>query len=62
VYNSGLYSRIKVKCNLFLDNVHAPPQALTFEELNNHVFPMLLALGPHAQADPTLLYKVLMIC
>eukprot|EP00090_Calanus_glacialis_P000154 TRINITY_DN1009_c0_g1_i2.p1 TRINITY_DN1009_c0_g1~~TRINITY_DN1009_c0_g1_i2.p1 ORF type:complete len:1411 (-),score=541.96 TRINITY_DN1009_c0_g1_i2:289-4521(-) len=60
--HSGLCSRIKVKCHQPLDNVHAPPQALTFDDLKKHVFPMLLALGPHAQADPTLLYKVLRIC
>ena len=60
--NSGLCSRIKVKSHPPLDNEHAPPQAVSFEDLKKHVFPMLLALGPHAQADPTLLYKVLRIC
>merc|ERR1719347_549001 len=60
--NSGLCSRIKVKTHQPLDNEHAPPQAKTFEDLKTHVYPMLLALGPHAQADPTLLYKVLRIC
>jgi hypothetical protein len=52
----------KIKCNLPLDNVHDPPQALTFQDLKKHVFTMLLALGSHAQEDPKLLYKVLRIC
>merc|ERR1719347_554172 len=60
--NSGLCSRIKVKTHQPLDNEHAPPQAKTFEDLKTHVYPMLLALGPHAQADPTLLYKMLRLC
>lgn len=60
--HSGLCSRIKFKSHKPLDNDYAPPQATTFEDLKTYVFPMMLALGPHAQTDPTLLYKILRIC
>ena len=60
--HSGLCARIKVKTYKPLESEFAPKQAKTFEDLKKHVFPMLLALGPHAQSDPTLLYKILRLC
>ena len=44
-----------------LANKSAPKPAETFEEFQETVVPMLLALGPYAYTDPVLLYKILRI-
>ena len=44
-----------------LDNKSAPKPAQSFEEFQERVVPMLLALGPYAYTDPILLYKILRI-
>lgn len=42
-------------------NKKSPPQVTTFENLNNHAFPMFHALGPSLYFDPVLLQKLVRI-